>query len=383
MSDFIMNTYGRFPITLEKGEGCYVWDTDGKKYLDFVAGIAVNSLGHADKELCETIAEQVKKIIHVSNLYWTEPQINLGEKLIKNSCFDKAFFCNSGAEAIEGLLKLSRKYATMKENGRYEIITMKNSFHGRTYGAITATGQEKYQKGLNPLLPGIIHTEYNNSQELINAVNEKTCAILIEPLQGEGGIRLADKEFLQTARELCDKHDIMLIYDEIQCGVGRMGSLFAYEHSGVEPDCVALAKGLAGGVPIGAILAKDNFASAFKPGDHASTFGGNPLATAAGCVIIDRLVNKGLIENVKNSGQILKNALEGLAKKHSCIKEVRGTGLIQGIELDCEAAPVINKCVENGMLLVNAGTNVIRFVPPLTVTEAEIGQAMLILEKAL
>lgn len=381
-NEYVMNTYSRFPIALEKGEGMYVYDENGKKYLDFVAGIAVNSLGHNHKKLTEALYNQAKNLIHVSNLYWTKPQISLAEKIVKASCFSKVFFCNSGAEAIEGALKLSRKYAGLINEEKYEIITMVHSFHGRTYGAVTATGQEKYQKGLKPLLPGIKHVPFNDYEALENAVSEKTCAIFIEPLQGEGGIHPASKEYLQKVRKLCDEKDICLVFDEIQCGVGRLGTLFAYEYFEVEPDICVWAKGLAGGVPIGALMATEKIAKGFNPGDHASTFGGNPLATAAGNVVLDELLS-GLLDNVKEMGNYLTEKLLALKDKHSAIIDVRGIGLMQGIELSSPAAPVISKAIENGLLLVNAGEKIIRFVPSLIVSKEDIDECIAILDKAL
>ena len=382
-ANVIMNTYSRFPIAADHGEGMYVWDIDGKKYLDFVAGIAVNSLGYAYPKLVEKIAEQAKKLIHVSNLYYTEPQIELAEMLVKHSDFDKVFFCNSGAESIEAALKICRKYATLKNKSGSEIITMVKSFHGRTYGAVTATGQEKYQKGLNPLLPGISHVPYNDFEALLNAVSDKTCGILMEPIQGEGGIIPADKEYLQKVRKLCDEKDILLIFDEIQTGVGRTGELFAYQVYGVAPDAATFAKGLAGGVPIGCLMAKDFVAEAFKPGDHASTFGGNPLAAAAGTVVLDELFNNGILDNVKKQGKYLTEKLEALKEKYKFITDVRGFGLIQGIELSIQAGPIVADCIENGVLLVGAGPNVIRFVPALIVTEKEIDEALHVLDLVL
>jgi len=382
-SKVIMNTYSRFPIAFDHGKGMYVWDMDGKKYLDFVAGIAVNSLGYSHDRLCEKLAEQSRKLMHVSNLYYTEPQITLAEMLCANSCFDKVFFCNSGAESIESALKISRKYATMKNKPGRDIITMEKSFHGRTYGAVTATGQDKYHKGLDPMLPGIKHVPFNDFEALLNAVDENTCAILMEPIQGEGGIRPADKEYLLKVRALCDEKDILLIFDEVQCGVGRTGYLFAYQAYGVEPDGACFAKGLAGGVPIGAFMAKDSLAQAFQPGDHASTFGGNSFATAAGSVVVDELLNSGLLENVKKQGKVLTEKLVALKEKYSIISDVRGFGLMQGIELTIPAGDVIADCINNGLLLVGAGTNVIRFVPALIITEEEMNEAMEILEKCL
>lgn len=379
-NEFIMNTYNRFPITLEKGEGMYVYDENGKKYLDFVAGIAVNSLGHNNEKLVKAIEEQAKKMLHCSNLYWNKPQVSLAQKLVENSDLDKVFFCNSGAEAIEGALKLSRKFGN--KTGRSEIITMLHSFHGRTFGAITATGQPHYQEGLGELLPNIKYAEFNNFDSIIKTVTEKTCAIFIEPIQGEGGIIPADKKFLQDVRKLCDEKDILLVFDEIQCGVGRMGNLFAYQYYNVIPDIVCIAKGIAGGVPMGAMIAKERAAECFSPGDHASTFGGNPLASVCGNVVIDELLN-GLLENVNKQGTYLNEKLNELKEKFSIIKDIRGMGLIQGIELNIPVAPIINETIQNGLLLVNAGKFVIRFVPSLIVKEAEIDKAIEILSSVL
>ncbi len=382
-NEYVMNTYIRFPLVFEKGDKMYVYDENGKKYLDFAAGIAVNSLGHNNEKLCHAISEQAKKLIHVSNLYWTNPQISLAKKIVENSCFSKVFFCNSGAESIEGALKLSRKYSKSKGNeDKDEVITMVNSFHGRTYGAVTATGQTKYQKGLTPLLPGIRHVPFNDFDALKEAVTDKTCAIFIEPLQGEGGIRPSSRDYLQKVRALCDERDICLVFDEIQCGVGRLGTLFAYQAFGVEPDMCVWAKGLAGGVPIGALMAKEEVAKGFAPGDHASTFGGNPLATAAGNVVMDELLG-GLLENVRETGSYLAQKLNGLKDKHDSIKEVRGLGLMQGIQLDIPVSGIISQCTDNGLLLVNAGDNIIRFVPALIVSKEDIDECINILDKAL
>lgn len=379
----VMNTYSRFPIAFDRGKGVYVWDTDGKKYLDFVAGIAVNSLGHGSEKLAKNIAEQAMKLIHVSNLYYTEPQITLAEMICEHSDFDKVFFCNSGAESIEAALKICRKYATMKGKPGRDIITMEHSFHGRTYGAVTATGQEKYHKGLEPMLPDVNHVPFNNIKALKAAVNENTCGIFLEPIQGEGGIHPADKEYLKAVRALCDEKDIVLVFDEIQCGVGRSGELFAYQALGVKPDAATFAKGLAGGVPIGALMTTDKLAQAFQPGDHASTFGGNSLATSAGTVVMDELFNNGVLENVRAQGEYLTSKLMELKDKYDIITDVRGMGLMQGIELSIPASPVVADSIENGLLLVGAGTNVIRFVPALIIKKEEIDEAMAILEKAL
>lgn len=379
----VMKTYSRFPIALECGNGMHVWDIEGKKYIDFVAGIAVNSLGYANEALERTIAEQAMKLIHCSNLYYTEPQIELAEQLVAHSDFDKVFFCNSGAESIESALKLARKYAKMKGKSGNEIITMLHSFHGRTYGAVTATGQDKYHKGLEPLLPDICHVPFNDFEALEKVVTDKTCAILLEPIQGEGGIIPADKQYLQKVRKLCDEKDILLIFDEVQCGVGRTGELFAYQTLGVIPDVATFAKGLAGGVPIGAMMAKDFAAQAFQPGDHASTFGGNSLATAAGVTVMKELFGNGLIENVRKNGAYMTEQLKKLQQKHSCIIDVRGIGFMQGIELNIPTSDVINKCIEMGLLLVGAGHDVIRFVPALIAEQRHIDEMITILDKAL
>jgi len=378
--EYVMNTYSRFPLAFSHGDGMYITDENGKTYLDFVAGIAVNCLGHGHKGLADAIAAQAQKLIHCSNLYWTKPQAELAEKLVQNSCFEKVFFCNSGAEAVEALLKLARKYGGAKN--KYEIITMEHSFHGRTIGALTATGQLKYQKGFAPLVPGVLHVPFNDFDALKAAVNHKTCAVLMEPVQGEGGIRPADAEYLKKVRQLCDEKDILLLFDEIQCGLGRTGSLFAYRHFGVEPDAVALAKGLGGGVPIGAMLAGPRCATTLQPGEHASTFGGNPLATAAGNVVLDELTG-GVVANAKAMGAYLREQLLALQAEFPCVQDVRGVGLLQGIELDKPVAPIVAACIEKGLLLVGAGVNVLRFVPALVVEKKHIDEAMQILRSAL
>jgi len=380
---YVMHTYHRFPIALEKGEGMYVWDMEGKKYLDFVAGIAVNALGYADAGLAEVIYEQSKKMIHCSNLYYNIPQVELAELLTKYSDFDKVFFCNSGAESIEGALKLARKYAEKTGKQGRNIICMEQSFHGRTYGAVTATGQTKYQKGLAPLLPGISHVPYNDFSALENEVDANTCGILMEVIQGEGGIIPAEKEYLQKVRALCDEKDIVLMFDEIQTGVGRTGTLFAHQGYGVTPHVATLAKGLAGGVPIGALLAVDKVAEAFSAGDHATTFGGNSLATAAGVYVLTQLMEKGILENVKQTGDYLQKELLGLQKKYDCIKDVRGMGLMQGIALSVPVGEVVAKAMDKGLLLVGAGSDVVRFVPALVAKENHVAECMKILDEVL
>jgi predicted acetylornithine/succinylornithine family transaminase len=383
-SSVIMNTYNQFPIVIEKGNGVFLWDSEGNKYLDFVAGIAVNALGYNDSDYVKQISLQLTKLQHCSNLYWMIPSIELSEILIQNSCFDKVFYCNSGAEAVEAAIKLSRKYGKKHHSENcYEIITMKKSFHGRTMATVTATGQTKYQKGFNPLMPGFSHVEFNNFNELEEAVSDKTCAILIEPIQGEGGIHPAEKTYLQNIRDLCDKNDIVLIFDEVQCGIGRTGELFAYQIFNIKPDIVSLAKGLGGGFPIGAMLAVQDKADAFQPGDHASTFGGNPLACTAGKVVLNKLLGNGILENVQNQGKYLKEKLIKLKEKNSMIIDVRGYGLMLGIELNCLVKDIVVECMNKGLLILSAGENVIRFVPPLIIKKSEIDKGLDILERVL
>lgn len=378
---YVMKTYSRFPLAFEKGEGMYVYDENGKKYLDFVAGIAVNSLGHNHPKLVKAITEQASKLIHISNLYYTKPQCTLAQKLVENGSLDKVFFCNSGAEAIESALKLARKYGS--KTGRQEIITMHQSFHGRTFGAVTATGQDHYHEGFGDMLPNIKYATFNDFESVKNTVTENTVAILMEPVQGEGGIIPAKKEFLEQVRSLCDERDILLMFDEVQCGVGRLGTLFAYQTFGVVPDVMSTAKGIAGGVPCGLMMAKEKAAEAFVPGDHASTFGGNPLATAAGNVVVDELLG-GLLDNVKKQGVYLREKLEEMAEKHkNIVKDVRGIGLMQGIELTEPAGEYIAKAIDMGLLLVGAGKFIIRFVPSLIVSKEDIDNVMEILDKAL
>lgn len=380
----IMNTYNRFPLTLTEGKGVYVKDAEGKKYLDFASGIAVNALGYGNKALVEALEEQINKIMHCSNLYWNTAAIETAEIMINHSIFDKVFFCNSGAEAIESALKLARKFGKKKHGENcYEIITMKNSFHGRTLGAITATGQEKYQKDLNPLLDGILYADFNDFESVKKLVSEKTCAILVEPIQGEGGIRPAKKDFLQKLRDLCNEKDILLMYDEVQCGIGRTGYLFAYEAYGVAPDVISLAKGLGGGFPIGAMMLVEKYSDIFEPGDHASTFGGNPAACTAAKVVLNSLMKASILENVKKQGDYLKEKLNKLKERYEIIIDVRGMGLMQGIELSLPVADIINQCIKSGLLIVGAGSQVIRFVPPLIVDKNEIDEAINILENVL
>lgn len=380
---YVMNTYNRLPIAIEKGEGVYLFDEEGKKYLDFVAGIAVNCLGYNHPKFVQAVTKQAELLNHCSNLYYIRQQAEVAELLAENTCFDKVFFCNSGAEAVESALKLCKKFGNTKKEGCNEIISMKNSFHGRTLGAVTATGQDKYQKGFQPLLPNILHAEYNNIESVKKLINENTCAILVEPIQGEGGLIPAKVEFLQELRQICNDKNILLIFDEVQTGIGRSGKLFAYQHYGVEPDILCTAKGLGNGLPIGAMMAKADVAENFSPGDHASTFGGNPMVSACAKVVLKEIIENNLLKNVEETGLYLKEQLNQLKKQYCFIKEVRGLGLMLGIELTIPVKDIIAKCQQNGLLLIGAGANVIRFVPPLIITRAKVDEATSILKKTL
>ncbi|RAO98609.1 acetylornithine aminotransferase [Petrotoga sp. 9PW.55.5.1] len=378
---YVMNTYSRFPITLVKGEGVKVWDKDGKEYLDFVGGIAVNALGHSHQAVVNAIKEQADKLIHCSNLYWTENQIELAKLICENSFGKSVFFCNSGAEANEGAIKLARKYGNTKYKGkRYKIITAKNSFHGRTYGALTATGQIKYHNGFEPLLDGFVYVDYNDLNSLQSAVDENTCAIMLEVIQGEGGVNEADSNYLKEVKNLCEKNDLLLIFDEVQTGIGRTGKLFAYEHSGVVPDVMTLAKALGGGVPIGALVVNEK-ADIFVPGNHASTFGGNPLACAAGKIVMNIISQKSFLDEVKEKGEYFKGELEKLKSKFSIIKKVKGKGLMLGVELDTnDGSKIVKKSMEKGLLINVINHNILRFVPPLIISKKEIKDGIEILK---
>lgn len=380
--DVVMNTYGRLPMALVKGEGSWVWDMEGNKYLDFVSGIAVNSLGHMHPAVVQAIQKQTAEILHTSNLYWIPNQIKLAKLLVDHSFADKVFFCNSGAEANEAAFKLARKYAKLHYGAeKYEIISLKNSFHGRTLATLTATGQTKYQAGYEPLPEGFSYAELNNIEDLDSKITDKTAAVILEPIQGEGGIIPAEPEFLKAVRKLCDEKGALLIFDEVQAGVGRTGKLFAYEWSGVEPDIMTLAKALGGGVPIGAMLAKDSVAESFKPGDHASTFGGNPLATAAGCAVLDVMLEEGFFEKVQKSADYFKGELQKLADKYQTGEAVRGQGFLLGWPVAKLGPEIVNDCREKGLLINFAGGKALRFVPPINVSKEEIDEAVQILDK--
>lgn len=381
---YLLQTYNRFPVVLRKGRGMKVWSADGKEYLDFVGGIAVNCLGHCHPKIVIAIQKQAQRLIHTSNLYHIEPQIKLAKLLVENSFADKVFFCNSGTEANEAAIKLVRRY--FKEvlgQNRFEIVTAINSFHGRTYAALSATGQEKLQKGFEPLVPGFRHVAFNDIDALEAVITKDTCAVLLEPVQGEGGVRIPDPDYLQKVRKLCDKHGIILIFDEVQTGIGRTGKFFAYEHFGMTPDIMTLAKGLGGGVPIGAMLTTDKLAAGFQPGSHASTFGGNPLVCAAAIASIDVILEDGFIlDQCRRMGEHFRKKLEYLQKEFpSIIAEIRNIGLLVGMELTRDGAPIVKACMDRGILINCTAGNVLRFMPPLIVTEKEINHLADILEQ--
>ncbi|QUY41367.1 acetylornithine transaminase [Acaryochloris marina] len=390
----VMTTYGRFPIALERGQGCRVWDTDGREYLDFVAGIATCTLGHAHPALVAAVTAQIQTLHHVSNLYYIPPQGDLAHWLTQHSCANRAFFCNSGAEANEGAIKLARKYAhTVLDIEQPIILTADASFHGRTLATITATAQPKYQKNFDPLVPGFEYVPFNDLAALKDKIatldqdQRQVAAILLEPLQGEGGVRPGQQAYFQGVRQICDETGILLILDEVQVGVGRTGKLWGYQNLGIEPDVFTLAKGLAGGIPIGALLSKE-FCSVLQPGDHASTFGGNPFACAAALAVLDTLETENLLENSAQRGEQLRAGLHTLKSQYpNLIAEVRGWGLINGLVLKAEveltSIEVIKAAMAAGLLLVPAGPKVIRFVPPLVVSGAEVDKALQTVQQAL
>ncbi|MEE8493945.1 MAG: acetylornithine transaminase [Nitrospirales bacterium] len=371
---YLMNTYARHPVSIVRGRGCLAYDLEGREYLDFLAGIAVNVLGHSHPDLVNAIQKQAQHLLHASNLFYIEPQVKLAEILVRNSFGDKVFFCNSGAEANEAAIKLARRYAQERFGpDRHEIITMLNSFHGRTLGALAATAQPKLQKGFEPMVPGFHYVPLNDFDEVEKAMSRNTAAVILEPIQGEGGVRVADGTYVQRLRELCRERDVLLIFDEVQTGMGRTGTLFAYEQLGVEPDIMTLAKGLGGGVPIGACLATEEVASAFTPGAHASTFGGNPLSCAAALAVLRVLLDGRLLERSRRVGAYLVKGLNDCkASLPRTVLDIRGMGLLQGMELASEGAPVVQECLRRGLLINCTMEKVLRFVPPLIVTEAEV-----------
>jgi acetylornithine/N-succinyldiaminopimelate aminotransferase len=380
---YFMPTFKRAPVTLVRGQGAKVWDDGGKEYLDFVAGIAVNILGHCHPVVIDALREQAKTLIHTSNLFYTVPQITLAQLLVENSCLDKVFFCNSGAEANEGALKLARKYGKLHLNGAYKLLTTINSFHGRTLAMSAATGQRKFQETFTPLPDGFINVEYDDIEAIKRATTAETCAIMLEPIQGEGGVNVPQDDYFKQVRAWCDENGILLIMDEIQTGMGRLGTLFGYQQLGIEPDIMTLAKGLAGGVPIGAILAKEK-ASVFAPGDHGTTFGGNPLACAAGYATLKFVIESDIPRNAERVGNYLITQLKSLKEKFDFITEVRGRGLLLALQFDCDIAEELAKaCLEQGLLINPVKPNALRFMPPLIITEKEVDEAIAILEKVL
>lgn len=380
----LMNTYARQPLVLVRGKGCRVWDAEGKEYLDFVAGLAVCNLGHGNFEVAKAASAQLYQLVHVSNLYYTTPMVELAEELVRLSFADRVFFCNSGAEAVEAAIKLCRRYSHEKYGPeRHRIICMQNSFHGRTLGALSATGQEKFWQGFGPLLPGFVFVPFNDLPALKGALDEKVCAVLLEPIQGEGGVNPADPGYLKEVRQLCRERDVLLIFDEVQCGLGRTGRLFAHEHFGVTPDVMALAKALAGGLPMGALLATEAAAGALVPGSHASTFGGGPAIAMAALTSLKILTAPGFLEEVRKKGKYLQKKLEQLKQQFPVIQEVRGLGLMWGLELDREGTPVVDACRERGLLVNCTQGNIIRLLPPLVIDLATLDQGLTILAQAL
>lgn len=382
----ILHTYNRFPVVLEKGEGVRIYDTEGKEYLDFAAGIAVFALGYHHPEYSKALKEQIDKIIHTSNLYYNVPMTEAAEKLVKATGLSKVFFTNSGTEAIEGAIKVARKYAYLKDRSTdHEIIAMEHSFHGRSLGALSVTGNPHYQEPFKPLIGGIRFARFNDLESVKAQITEKTCAIIMETVQGEGGIYPAEPEFLQGVRKLCDEKDILLILDEIQCGMGRTGSMFACQSYGVAPDVMTCAKALGCGVPVGAFVLNEKTANgSLVPGDHGTTYGGNPLACAAVSKVFDIFEQEHILEHVQKITPYLENKLDELVDKYEFITARRGKGLMQGLVLEGKpVGDVVNKALENGLLIISAGGNVLRLVPPLVITEEDIDEMMEKLKKSL
>ena len=380
---YIMSTYKRHPLVLTRGLGVHVWDSEGRCYLDLVGGIAVCALGHAHPKVVTAIQEQVENLSHVSNLYHIVPQILLARLLVENSPLDKAFFCNSGAEANEAAIKLARKYASEHMQGRYELITMQDSFHGRTLATVTATAQKRFHAGFEPLPAGFRYVPYNDLPALEAAVTEKTCGVLVEPIQGESGVVIPDPGYLPGIRRICDEKGLLMIADEVQTGIGRTGTLFACEQTEVVPDMITLAKALGNGFPIGALLAKEKIAAAFVPGSHGSTFGGNPLACAAALATLETILDEGILDNCRKVGEYFLSRLGELKNKHSRIRQVRGQGLILAVELTVPGAEFVEKCMEKGLLINCTNGNVLRFVPPLILTRQDVEKAIGILDGVL
>ena len=378
---FVMPTYKRNPIVISRARGSRVWDVDGREYLDLFAGWGVSGIGYCHPRVVEAIKSQVENLIHMPNNYYNELQGELAQKISSSSFGGKCFFCNSGAEAVEAALKLARKYGSSTD--RHEVITMENSFHGRTFGALSATGQAKYRQGFSPILPGFRYVPFGNFAALKNAFSEKTCAVMVEPIQGEGGVHVASREYFEHMKSLCSHHDALLIFDEVQTGMGRTGEYFAYQLYGVEPDVMTLSKALGGGFPIGAIVVQPRLAEVLVPGNHASTFGGSPLACGAALAVFRAIEEENLLENAKAMGAYLKEKLESLKLKYPVMKEVRGEGLMVGTELTTDGNAIASKCMERGLLINCTAGNVLRFLPAMTVSREEIDRAIQILDGVL
>lgn len=374
---YFVNTYSRPRFILDRGKGVYLYDLNGRKYLDFTSGIAVNVLGYGDSGIRKVLIKQSRKLWHCSNLFLSEPPLRLAKLLIDNSFADKVFFCNSGTEAVEGAIKFARKWAK-KEKGKNfsKIIAFRGSFHGRTMGALSATGQAKLWEGFEPLLPDFIFAEFNNLESVKSVINENVCAILVEPIQGEGGIHIATKEFISGLKILCNNYNCLLIFDEVQCGLGRTGKFFAYENYGVEPDIVTLAKALAGGLPLGAILLKDSISSYIKPGDHGSTFGGGPLICSVSEYILKRIMSKKLLASVLRKGDYLKVQLQSLRIDYPEITDIRSVGLMVGIDVNIDAKKLVELCYKNALLIAKAGDNTVRFLPPFIIQRSQIDEGI-------
>ncbi len=380
---YLMHTIERLPVTLVRGQGAKVWDDKDKEYLDFVGGLAVNSLGHCHPVVSQALTEQAKTLIQTSNHFYTIPQIRLAELLVQNSCFDKVFFCNSGAEANEGAVKLARRFGKLYLNGAFEVITTFNSFHGRTLAMVAATGQKNLQEPYTPLVNGFVNVEYNRIEAIKQATNSQTCAVMLEPIQAEGGVNVPSKDYLQKVRDWCDQKKILLILDEVQTGMGRTGTLFAYQQYGVEPDIMTLAKGLASGVPIGVVMAKKK-ADVFKAGEHGSTFGGNPLACAAAYAAVKFIIENDVTGNAERVGHYLNKRLEELKTEFDFIVEVRGRGLLQAMQFNKDIADgAVMACLQKGLLVNKVKPNALRFIPPLIIGEKEVDRAMEILQEVL
>jgi len=370
---YMFPTYGRLPLTLVEGHGCRVTDEFGREYIDFIGGIAVCALGHSSPIVRDALLDQSSRLVHVSNLFYTKPQVELARFLVEHSFADRVFFCNSGAEANEAAIKLARRYTReVLKRPHYKIVSMDNSFHGRTMATLSATGQAKVQDGYDPLVQGFSFVPFNNLEALESAVDDDVCAVMLEPIQGEGGVVCPGPDYLKEVRKLCDDRNVLLIFDEVQTGMGRTGKLFAHEHFGIHPDIMSVAKALGNGLPIGAMLGVERLAEAFGPGSHATTFGGTPLMSAAAAAVVKSIVEDGWLEHCREMGSHFKARLQELADRHTCIREVRGMGLMMGVELDRPCDSVVHACIEKGFLINCAHETVLRFVPPLVVGKEEI-----------